>query len=92
MNRTELATAVARATDQSIAVVDRVLDGLEAQLLAAATEGEAVRWPGLFTFEVVQRQERSARNPQTGEAMIVPAGPQPRLKVGARLKRAAQSA
>ena len=92
MNRSELAAAVARTTDQSVTVVNQVLDGVEAQLLAAAAAGEGVRWPGLFTFEVVRRPERSGRNPQTGETMTIPAGPQARLKTGARLKRAVQSA
>lgn len=92
MNRTELAAAVARATNQSVDVVNQVLDGLEDQLLGAAAAGEEVRWSGLFTLDVVRRPERSGRNPQTGEAMTIPAGPQARLKIGARLKRAAQSA
>lgn len=91
MNRSELAAAVAGTTDIPPGVVDRVLTGLEEELLRRAADGVEVKWTGLFTLDVVDRAERTGRNPQTGEAMTIPPGRQARLKVGSRLKQAAQS-
>jgi DNA-binding protein HU-beta len=91
MNRSELAAAVARTVKTPHGVVDDVLTGLEAELLRQVADGGEVKWPGLFTQDVVERSERAGRNPQTGEAMTIPAGRQARLRVGSRLKHAAQT-
>jgi DNA-binding protein HU-beta len=91
MNRSELAAAVADAADVPADIVDRVLTGLEGELVRQASAGADVKWPGLFTLNVVQRSERTGRNPQTGEQLTIPERREARLRVGSRLKRAAQS-
>lgn len=90
MNRSELGDAVAQTTGTPRAVVEEVLAGLEAELLRQVRTGSEVRWPGVFTLDVVDRPERAGRNPQTGESLTIPAGRQARLRVGTRLKQAAQ--
>lgn len=89
MNRLELAEAI--ATDAGIArsAAVQVLESLDRVLVAQVAVGEPVKWPGLFTLDVVDRPARTARNPQTGESMELPASRQARLRPGSRLKSAA---
>ncbi len=91
MNRSELASAVAESTGLTQSVVNQVLDGVDAELVRQVSAGTSVNWSGLFTLDVVQRSERSGRNPQTGKPLTIPARPQTRLRVGSRLKKASQS-
>jgi len=83
--------AVAASADLDQTTVSTVLDHLDRVLLAAVRDGEAVTWSGLLTLDVVTRAARSGRNPQTGEALVIPEGQQVRLRPGTRLKRAARS-
>lgn len=89
MTRTDLMIAIADSTGLDRATVGTVLDALDERLLHAATDAEEVRWPGLFTLDVVDRPARSGRNPQTGEPILIPAGRSVRLRPGSRLKSAA---
>ncbi len=91
MNRTELVEALADRAGVTRAVVDDVLSGLDEVLVGAVRSGSEVRWPGLFTLDVVTRPGRTGRNPQTGEPLSIPGGPQTRLRPGVRLKAAAQA-
>ena len=51
-------------------------------------KGEKVQVVGFGTFEVTSRAAREGRNPQTGEAMPIPASKAPRFKAGKALKDA----
>lgn len=42
-------------------------------IAAALKDGESVRINGLGTFSILERKEHTARNPKTGEAIVVPA-------------------
>ncbi len=88
MNKSELVDKVADATSSSKAAagaaVDAVLDGIVAGLQA----GEKVQISGFGTFEVRHREARSARNPQTGATVWVPARNAPAFKAGKALKDA----
>ena len=48
----------------------KTLTGL---IAAALKDGESVRINGLGTFSILERKEHTARNPKTGEAIVVPA-------------------
>ena len=48
--------------------------------------GEKLSIVGFGTFEVVERAERQARNPQTGTAIMVPACKVPKFKPAKALK------
>lgn len=50
-------------------VTSRVFDGIKAIL----DRGESVRIAGFGTFKVTRREERTGRNPQTGEPMKIAA-------------------
>ncbi|MFT4164566.1 MAG: HU family DNA-binding protein [Microlunatus sp.] len=89
MNRLELAEAIAMDAGITRTAATQVLDSLDRVLVAQVAVGESVKWPGLFTLDVVDRPARTARNPRTGEAMELPASRQTRLRPGSRLKAAA---
>lgn len=63
-------------------VVGTVLEGMKEGLLA---DGK-VTLVGFGTFSIVQRKARKARNPQTGEAIDVPAKFVPKFKASKMLK------
>ena len=59
-------------------------------LLECAQKGIDVRLAGYFSLERVERAARSGRNPQTGEAMEIPAREVVKLTAGKTLKDAVQ--
>lgn len=51
-------------------------------------KGDSVRITGFGTFEARQRAARTGRNPQTGEALEIPATTVPAFRAGKTLKEA----
>lgn len=88
MNRKDLveqvATEAGLATGQADAAVTAALDAIT----RAVAAGDRVTLPGFGTFERRERAARSGRNPQTGEAMEIPAGVSPAFKPAAGFKHA----
>lgn len=88
MNKTELTAAVAEKLECSKKTageaVNAVLDVITDTLVAH----EDVSIPGFGSFKCVFKEEAEARNPQTGEAMTVPAHHAVRFKVAANVKEA----
>jgi DNA-binding protein HU-beta len=86
MNVTQLAAAVRNNLDckpgLSKAAVSAVLGEIGIALLA----GDDVHITGFGTFKLVDRATRTARNPQTGETVQVPAHKVPVFKPGQRLR------
>lgn len=87
MNKTDLVNAVAEkglskkdAETAVKAVFEAVTDAL--------AKGDKVQLVGFGTFEVRERAEREAHNPQTKEVIKVPATKVPAFKAGAALKNA----
>ncbi len=88
MTKQELIGQVASRTGMS---------GSQAQLAVAATvdviaeelaRGEEVSIAGFGKFAVSERSARTGRNPQTGEAIEIPASRAPRFSASAPLRRA----
>ena len=69
---------------QAAAYTDAVVKAITDALVA----GEKVQFVGFGAFEVKQRAEKKARNPQTGEELISPATQVPVFKAGKALKDA----
>lgn len=92
MNRTELVAAVATESGVSKEQADAVLSALATTLESALARGEKVQVTGVFTIERGSRSARRGRNPQTGEAIDIPASYSAKLTAGRRLKEAATSA
>lgn len=92
MNKVELTKSVATrigATQKDAAVyVDAVIGSIKDGMI----EDGKVQIVGFGTFEVKERAEREARNPQTGETMTVKAYKVPKFKAGKALKESVNEA
>ena len=86
MNKTDLINTVAQRTGQSKRVTGEMLEELINQIQKTVKKGEKVTLPGFGTFERRARKARTARNPQTGEAIQVKASKVPAFKAGAGFK------
>lgn len=68
--------------DQAAKAVDTVLDTITESLKA----GDGVQFTGFGRFVVVDKPERTARNPKTGESVKVPAKRVVKFRAGTGLK------
>ncbi|OQX84948.1 MAG: hypothetical protein B6D63_03470 [Candidatus Latescibacteria bacterium 4484_7] len=96
MNKTELIEKVAKKTGLTLkdsrAAVDAIFstapkEGVIATELAA---GRRVQITGFGTFVTRRRKKRKGRNPQTGEAITIPATKFPAFSAGKALKSRVQ--
>ena len=78
MNKSELVAAIA----------EKALKAFEEVVTEELINDGKVQLVGFGTFDVAQRAAREGRNPQTGEAMPIPASKAPRFKAGKALKDA----
>ncbi len=88
MNRSELVAAVAEKTGNSQVAVNGVLDAVFDAFVEQISQGEKVSIPGWMAVERTDRAARTGRNPQTGEAIQIPAGHSVKLTAGSKLKAA----
>jgi DNA-binding protein HU-beta len=90
MNKTELVAEIARRAEltqkDAGASLDAFLD-IVADVVAKGEEKLVI--PGYLTVEQGFRSERTARNPQTGEPINVPATKTAKISAGSTLKKAA---
>ena len=88
MNKNDLVKVIAEATDmtqvKSKAIIETVMDSIKAALVA----GEKVQLVGFGSWEVKDRAARKGRNPQTGEAIDIPAKKSVKFKSGKGLSEA----
>ena len=88
MTKTELVEFMAEKAEVSKAEASRLLDAfVEGVTKGVAKEGK-VSLVGFLTFEKKKREARTARNPQTGETIKIPAKNVVTVKVGSKLKEA----
>lgn len=80
MNKEDLVRRVAESTGQSRQVTRRVLDTFLATVSDNLAEGENIEIRGFGSFKVVNRRERTARNPRTGEKVQIPSRLVPAFK------------
>ncbi|WP_435058030.1 HU family DNA-binding protein [Streptomyces sp. bgisy060] len=91
MNRTELVTSLADRAEVTRKDADAVLAALAEVACEVVAKGdEKVTIPGFLTFERTQRSARTARNPQTGAPIEIPAGFGVKVSAGSKLKEAAK--
>ncbi len=86
MNTTDLVEKVAEATGMSKAEASRAMETIVQTIIDAAKAGEEVRVTGLGIFDVVIREARPGRNPQTGEPINIPASKALRFRAGKAAK------
>jgi integration host factor subunit beta len=63
-------------------VVKSILD----EMAKCLSEGDRIEIRGFGSFEINQRNARIARNPRTGEKVLVPEKPVPHFKAGLELR------
>lgn len=91
MNRTELVAAMAERAEVTRRDADAVLTALAETVGNVVAKGdEKVTIPGFLSFERTDRAARTARNPQTGEPIEIPAGHSVKVSAGSKLKDAAK--
>jgi DNA-binding protein HU-beta len=90
MTKTELIEKL-RETGLSKSDASTAVDGILDAITAAMNSGEKVTLTGFGTFEVVDTPARTGRNPQTGEAVQIPAGKRIKFKPGKQLKEAVRA-
>lgn len=86
MNKQELIERMADKTGLTKKDCGTALEGLLSTVTEALTAGEAVKLTGFGSFEVKRRAARAGRNPQTKEAVEIPAQTVPVFKAGKGLK------
>ena len=86
MNKMELVSAIAEKSDLSKRDAETALNAFTDIVADELKKGEKIQLVGFGTFEVSERAERTGRNPQTGEEMVIPASKMPKFKVGKLLK------
>lgn len=88
MNKTELIEQVAKQAGVDKKTAGDVLNGFEEVVQAVTKAGkEPISWTGFLKFERVSRKKTTARNPQTGETVPVPAKKVPKVTIGAAYKK-----
>lgn len=88
MNKSELIEKVAKQAGVDKKTAADVLNGFEDVVLAVTKQGkEPVSWTGFLKFERQSKKKGTARNPQTGEKVQVPAKKVPKVSVGAAYKK-----
>jgi DNA-binding protein HU-beta len=78
MTKAQLVTKLAEAGGVTRKQGDQILDAVVEIVVKSVKKGESVKIPGLGIFRLRKMKARIGRNPQTGEAIKIPA----RKKVG----------
>lgn len=90
MNKADLVAAVAEKAEVSKKDAEKAVNAVFTSIEEALARSEKVQLVGFGTFEVKDRAERTGRNPQTKEAIVIPASKVPGFKAGKALKDAVQ--
>ena len=88
MNKTELVAAIAEKAGLSKKDAEGAVKAFTDTVAEQLKAGEKIQLVGFGTFEVAERAARTGKNPQTGEAIKIPASKAPKLKAGKALKDA----
>lgn len=78
MTKSQLVSRLADTGGMSRKQTDELLNALVDTIVKTVKKGESVKIPGLGIFRLRKMKARMGRNPQTGEAIKIPA----RKKVG----------
>ena len=73
MNQQKLVAEVAEQTGLSLIATERTIIALLASIKKSVARGERVRLVNFGTFKRANRKARIGRNPQTNEAVAIPA-------------------
>lgn len=73
MTKLEIARELAERKDMPLADAIKAVDGVIDIMKDAFKNGRNVYLRGLGSFVIKERKEKTARNPRTGETIIIPA-------------------
>ncbi len=90
MNKRDVVAAVALRAGVSQSDAAKCIDGLMELACDELASGGDINLAGYLKISTVQRSARKGRNPQTGEAVDIPASTGVKLQAGAKLKAAAR--
>ena len=85
MNKSELVATIAASGDLTKTAAGKALESVLSHLAEAMARGERVTLSGFGSFRVVERAEQKGRNPQTGQAMTIPAHNVVKFRPGKKL-------
>lgn len=88
MNKSQLVDAAADRAELAKADVAKALDAVLDVIVEQVNANDKVALTGFGTFEARDRAARTARNPQTGATINVPASRAPGFKAGKAFKDA----
>jgi DNA-binding protein HU-beta len=88
MTKSQLVQKLAEASELNKKQADVTLQALVELTVSTVRKGDPVKIPGLGTFRKVQTKARMGRNPQTGEAIKIPARKKVRFSVAKTFKEA----
>lgn len=91
MNKQELITAVAEASEISRAKATIAVNSILDTITNALAEGDKVQLIGFGTFETKKRAARAGKNLRTGETIEIPEARKVAFKSGANLKERVNS-
>lgn len=86
MNKIELVNAISIKADCTKKDAAKYLDAVVETITETLAKGEKISLVGFGSFEVVDREARTGRNPQTGETIEIPASKAPKFKARSKLK------
>lgn len=88
MNKRDLVDAVAARLGRPKSEVAPAVDAVFTVITEALEHGEKVAISGFGNFDAKRVAERTARNPRTGESVLVPAHMKPTFKGSRNLREA----
>ena len=91
MTKSELVTSVSAATGMPCEAASKAVSAAFDEIINAVGKGDTVTIPGFGTFQSRLLEERTGRNPQTGEEITLPACKVPTFKSGKRMREAVRN-
>lgn len=88
MTKKDLIKEVGNRSGLTRGDVATMFNALREVFIEKLAEGEEIPLFSGLRFITVDVEERTCRNPQTGESMVVPAHKAPKAKIGAAIKQA----
>lgn len=86
MNKADIISAVHEVIGSTKADAERAVETVFKTIEKAMKDGDQVSVAGFGIFEAKKREKREARNPRTGETVIVPAMRVPKFRAAKALK------
>ena len=86
MNKGELVDVIAQKASVTKKDAESILDATLETIVESVADGEKISLVGFGSFEKRHRKARDGRNPQTGEALKIPATDVPGFSAGKGFK------